>query len=212
MKSLLEENKIVAIMRGIKVDQIVDVAQALYDGGIRVLECTFNQSAKDPCGELKEKLTILTQTFKDKMLIGAGTVMNVEQVNAAFEAGGKLIISPNVNEDVIKRTKELNMISMPGAMTPTEIAAAYEMGSDYVKVFPAGVLGAEYVKAIKAPLSNIPLFAVGGITPENMVEFKKVGVYGFGVGSPLLPKKVIEQKDYSKITELAKQYTSNQNK
>ena len=105
------------------------------------------------------------------MYIGAGTVMTAEQVQAAKGAGASFIISPNVSRAVIEKTVALDMVSMPGAMTPTEIADAHDYGADLVKVFPASILGAAYVKAVRAPLEHIPLIAVGGIDSGNVAEF-----------------------------------------
>lgn len=139
------------------------------------------------------------------MLVGAGTVLNTKQVELTAQAGGSYIIAPNVDVNVIRRTVELGMVSMPGAMTPTEIVVAHDAGAEFVKLFPAANLGTDYVKAIRAPLSHIKLLAVGGVSEKNFADFLKVGMVGAGVGGNLANKTWIENGEYGKITEVARQ-------
>ena len=114
------------------------------------------------------------------------------------------IISPDCNVDVIRRTRELGMVSMPGVLTPTEIMTAHRAGADYVKLFPVGNLGVSYVKALRAPISHVKLMAVGGVNEGNIADFLAAGVYGVGVGGNLANKKWIEAGEFDKITETAK--------
>ena len=130
--------------------------------------------------------------------------MTAEQVQAAKGAGASFIISPNVSRAVIEKTVALDMVSMPGAMTPTEIADAHDYGADLVKVFPASILGAAYVKAVRAPLEHIPLIAVGGIDSGNVAGFAKAGCCGFGIGGSLVSKKMIQSGNYDALTQTAK--------
>ena len=132
--------------------------------------------------------------------------MTAEQVRLAVKAGAQYIISPNVDEEVIKETKNLNKISIPGAFTPTETAYAYKLGADIVKLFPAGELGAGYIKAVKAPLKHIPVVAVGGVNPENCADFIKAGAIGVGCGGNLVSAKLVEEGRFDEITAVAKQY------
>ena len=127
----------------------------------------------------------------------------------AIKAGAEYIISPNVDEGVIGKTKELGKISIPGAFTATEIETAYKLGGDIIKVFPAGLLGAEYIRALKAPLSYIPLTAVGGINHENCGSFIAAGAVGIGVGGRLVSREAVAEKRYDEITLLAKKYRRN---
>ena len=133
-------------------------------------------------------------------------VREAEQVRLAKEAGAQYIISPNVSEAVIRETKALGLVSIPGAMTPTEIANAYAWGADIVKVFPAGVLGAAYIKAVRAPLNHIPMVAVGGVSPDNIADFIAVGCVGAGCGGNLVSKKIVEEGKFSEITRTALAY------
>lgn len=202
------ENKLVVIVRGIKSEAIIPLAEAMYAGGIRALELTYNASNSAEDEEVAENIRKLTEHFGDKMMIGAGTVLNIKQVELTKEAGGKFIISPNVNVQVIERTCELDMVSIPGALTPTESLQAHEVGADFVKLFPITNLGSGYVKAMKAPLSHIRFLGVGGIDENNMAEYLKAGVCGFGIGSNIVNKKLVEAGDFAAITELARVYTS----
>jgi 2-keto-3-deoxy-6-phosphogluconate aldolase len=183
IKNIINENKIIAIVRGVKNDALVPLVETLYTGGIRLVEITINQSG-DP-KTTADAIYTLCEKFDGRVEIGAGTVMNAAQTNLVIDAGAKYIISPNVSEEVIKRAKERGVISIPGAFTPTEAVTAYDYGADYVKVFPAGTIGASYIKAIAAPLSHIPFLAVGGIDHTNILDYLKSGACGVGIGGAL---------------------------
>lgn len=202
----IEQEKIIAIIRGVPVNQILPVAEAMYAGGIRLLEVTFDASGRVSDLETAEVIRQLSEAFDGRMYIGSGTVLTKEQVKMTAEAGGRYIISPDANVDVIRYTKELGLISMPGALTPTEIQTAHLAGADYVKLFPAANFGPAYVKAVKAPLSHIRFMAVGGINKGNIREYLQAGVCGFGIGSNITDGKLIAAEDYSGITKLAEEY------
>ena len=142
------------------------------------------------------------------MCVGAGTVMTVEQVRQAAEAGAEYMISPNVDEEVTRETKRLGKVSIPGAMTPTEAAFAYKCGADIVKLFPAGLLGAAYIKAVKAPLKHIPVTAVGNVNVDNCAEFIKAGAVGVGVGGSLVSAKLVDEGRFDEITATAQAYVA----
>ena len=202
------ENKVIVIVRNVQKEKLVPLAQAMYDGGIRLLEVTYDATGKTSDKETAENIRLLAEHFEGRMYIGAGTVLTTEQVELTHKAGGCFIISPNVDGSVIKRTKQLGLVSMPGALTPTEIQLAHTFGADFVKVFPAGNFGAGYIKAVKAPLSHIKLLAVGGVNENNVSDFLKAGAYGVGVGGNIVNKKMLENNDYEGITNLAKRYVS----
>jgi len=140
------------------------------------------------------------------MLVGAGTVIREEQLDMASEAGAEYIITPNTNVELIRKVKEYGLLSFPGAFTPSEIVEAYNAGADAVKVFPVGNLGPAYIKAVKAPLSHIPLMAVGGVNEKNAADFMAAGCCGIGVGGNLVNKNWIEAGEWDKIIALAKEY------
>ena len=204
----INEHKIVAIVRGVPREKLVLLAEALYEGGIRLLEITYSADGRVSDTDTAESIAELVNAMGDRMYIGAGTVLTEEQVRLTAEAGGSFIISPNVDADVIVKTRELGLVSMPGALTPTEICQAHKYGADFVKLFPVSDLGVGYVKAVKAPLSHVRLLAVGGITDGNMKEYLDAGVCGFGIGSSLTDKKMIAECDWDGITALAEKYVA----
>ena len=171
------------------------------------MEITYDATGKTTDEETAENIRMLCEHFDGRMFIGAGTVLTPRQAELTKAAGGEFIISPNVDESVLRKTRELSMVSMPGALTPSEIQNAHIFGADFVKLFPITNMGVSYVKAITAPLSHIKLLAVGGISLDNMVDYKNAGVCGFGLGSNIIDKKALADGDYEKITNLAKKYS-----
>ena len=208
IKDDLLREKLIVIVRGVQSDKLIPLAQAVYDGGIRFLEITYSADGKVSDSETASNIKSLVEHFGDKMHIGAGTVLTEEQVLLTKAAGGKFIISPDADIDIIKKTKEMDLISIPGAFTASEIKQAYKAGADFVKLFPITQMGPDYVKAIKAPLSHIPLLAVGGVDISNMNKFLEAGVCGFGIGTNITNKKMIEENDFEGITALAKEYVA----
>lgn len=203
----INQNKIVAIIRGVESAKLIPLAEAMYDGGIRLMEITYSADGKISDAETAANIKALAKHFEGKMYIGAGTVLTENQVELTKNAGGQFIISPDTNKDVIEKTTSLGMVSMPGALTPTEIQAAHRYGADFVKLFPVTNMGIDYVKAVKAPLSHIKLLAVGGINLDNIESYVKAGISGFGIGTSIADKTSIQNNDFAKITELAKAYT-----
>ncbi|MBP5230280.1 MAG: bifunctional 4-hydroxy-2-oxoglutarate aldolase/2-dehydro-3-deoxy-phosphogluconate aldolase [Clostridia bacterium] len=204
LKKLVLQKKVVAIVRGIYGEDCIKLAEALYRGGIRLMEVTFDQSRPEAFCRTTDTLRALVEKLGDRMVFGAGTVTSVQLVSAAKNAGGSFIVSPDTKPEVIRRTVELDMVSMPGAMTPTEIALAYESGADFVKIFPAGTLGASYFKAVRGPFSQIPLLAVGGVNEVNASEYIAAGAVGVGVGGNLAKKAFVEAGEFDKIEETAR--------
>jgi 2-dehydro-3-deoxyphosphogluconate aldolase/(4S)-4-hydroxy-2-oxoglutarate aldolase len=201
------DGKIVAIVRGIPSDKIAGLAQALAAGGITCIEVTFDQSSSEKAQDTLDAIASIRKALGDKVCVGAGTVMTEEQVRQAAQAGAEYMISPNVDKQVIRATKALGKVSIPGAMTPTEVAYAYECGADIVKTLPAGVLGTAYIKAVKAPLKHIPVVAVGGVNASNCAEFIKAGAVGVGVGGNLVSPALVNEGRFDEITAMAKEYT-----
>ena len=197
------KGKIIAIVRGIPCSSILDTARALLDGGIHMMEVTFDQSGAEGIQETADSIRLLSEKLPGEILLGAGTVLTPDQVQLAYDCGAGYIISPNVDVDVIKKTKELGMVSIPGAFTPSEIVEAHNAGADIVKLFPAGLLGTAYIKAVLGPLSHIPVSAVGGIDEKNIASFFEAGVCGVGIGGNLVNRKAIAAGDFSQVTETA---------
>lgn len=208
MIEALNENKIIAIVRGVEKEKLIPLAEALYAGGIRFMEITYSADGSISDEQTAENIKTLCEYFGERMYIGAGTVLTVKQVELTKTAGGGFIISPDVCEEVIKKTRELGMVSMPGALTPSEIQTAHRAGADFIKLFPITNMGVEYVKAIKAPLSHIKFLAVGGVDVSNMQDYLKAGVCGFGVGGNIINKAMLKNNDYKALENLAKEYVS----
>lgn len=203
----IEDAKVISILRGIEKEKLLKVADALCKGGIRFMEVTFDHKTGD-FKKTSDAIKTLCSEFAGKMEIGAGTVTSVELVKMAAEAGAKFIISPDCNVEVIKETKKLGMVSIPGAFTATEILQAINAGADFIKVFPAGIAGPDYIKAIRAPIPQAKLMAVGGIDSSNASAFIKAGCVGVGVGGKLANLKAIEEGRYELLTQAAEEMIS----
>lgn len=201
----IKKDKIIAILRGIPAEKIGQLADALHKGGINLIEVTFDPKSPDN-QETVESIKLIRERFAGEVRVGAGTVLNTVQVNQAAQAGAEYIISPNTCEAVIRETKRLGLVSIPGALTPTEIEAAHEYGADFVKVFPVSNLGVSYLKAVSAPLSHIDLLAVGGVKPDTVKEYLKAGACGVGVAGNLVNKEWLKADEWDKITECAKEF------
>ena len=187
------KEKIIAIVRGMEAKDCLRVAQALYDGGIRLMEITYDQRDPAQWAKTADAIGKIAEVFEGRMLVGAGTVTTPELVTRTRDAGGQFIISPDTNPAVIARTRELELVSMPGAMTPSEILAAH----------PAAALGPAYLKAVRSPISHVRIMAVGGINEKNAAEFLKAGAVGLGVGGNLANRQWIADGAFEKITQTA---------
>lgn len=202
------DEKIIVIIRGVYGDILAKTVEALHDGGVNMVEVTFDQAlGEESITKTHQAIKMLVEKFP-KMSIGAGTVLTVEQVRSAYDAGAKYIISPNVNKDVILETKKLNLISIPGAITPSEIVEATTYGADFVKIFPAKQLGLGYIKDIMAPLNHVKFLAAAGINRENINDYIDVGYTAFGISGDLLRKDLIELEDFDALRENAKRFLS----
>jgi len=198
--SQILQHKIVAIIRGANPNDVLRITKALYDGGIRVVEITFN--SPDALKVVKD----LSAKMGKEMLIGMGTVLDTATTKKAIKAGARFIISPSLNSEVIRVTRKNGAVSIPGAFTPTEIITAYEHGADIIKVFPAS-LGAGYIKDIRGPFPHIPLMPTGGISIDNVGEYFKAGAAAVGIGSALVNTKKEMTKEYlMEMTETAIQF------
>ena len=202
----VKERKIVAIVRGLKPEYMVRLAHAFEAGGIGLMEVTYNQRAPETWSDTAKAIEAVAKEFDERLLVGAGTVIRPEQVSMTYNAGGRYLVTPTTQPEIIRMGKALGLGLFPGALTPTEILTAYEAGADAVKVFPVSTLGPGYIKAVKAPLSHIPLMAVGGVNEKNAADFMKAGCVGLGVGGNLVNKEWIESGQWDKITALAKEF------
>lgn len=204
----IERERLIAIVRGVESSKCMKVAQALYDGGVRLLEITYDQKHPETWEETAKAVGDTARAFAGKMHVGSGTVTSVELVELTHKNGGAFCLAPDTNEAVIRRTVELGMVSIPGALTPTEVMVAHRAGADLVKLFPAGDLGAGYMKALRAPISHVKLLAVGGVNEKNIPAFLAAGAVGVGVGGNLANRAWIEAGEYEKLTEAARAMTA----
>lgn len=191
---------LVAIIRAPNGDRLVEVAEALYAGGIDVIEVTFTvPGVLDIIKQLRDKIG-------DRVLLGAGTVLDVETARAAILAGAEFIVTPTVNTEVIKLCQRYGKVVMSGAFTPTEILTAWEAGADIVKVFPADVGGPSYLKAVHGPLPQVRLLPTGGVNLETLSSFVNSGACAVGLGGALVEKKALEEGNMQRIEEMARSF------
>ena len=203
IKTVLDR-RIVAIIRGFAPDVCLRLAEAYVEGGIGLVEVTFNQRAPETWKDTAAAIEAIRERFAGDVRVGAGTVLTEEQLTMCEQAGGEYMITPNVKTDLIRECVRRGLVAMPGALTPSEAVEAWEAGAGFVKIFPAGSLGPGYVKAIRAPLAHIPFLAVGGITPDNVADFMRTGCVGAGVGGNLSNKEWIAAGAWDKIAETAR--------
>ena len=202
----VKERKIVAIVRGLSPEYMIRLGHAFEEGGIGLMEVTYNQSAPDTWTHTAQAIEAIEKEFGERLLVGAGTVIKPEQVKMTYNAGGHYLVTPTTQPEIIHMGKTLGLGMFPGAFSPTEVLAAYEAGADAVKVFPVSSVGPGYIKAIRGPLSHIPLMAVGGVNEKNAADFMKAGCVGVGVGGNLVNKDWIKNGEWEKITSLAKEF------
>jgi 2-dehydro-3-deoxyphosphogluconate aldolase/(4S)-4-hydroxy-2-oxoglutarate aldolase len=200
---LVEQTRIIAIVRGVEEQHITGVAQALLDGGVRVMEITLNTPGAT------KMIAQLQEQFGQQMYIGAGTVLDIEDTKKALEAGASYLVTPNMDEEVIRYAAEQGIPIYPGAMTPTEIVKAWKAGATAVKIFPGASLGIGYIKELQGPLSHIPMVAVGGVSEDNIAQFIQAGCHGVGIGGSLVNLKEIAAGNYSWITDKASRLIKN---
>ena len=205
----LTDTRIVAIIRGFAPEICLKLAEAYFKGGIRFVEVTFNQKSPNTWNDTAEAISSIKARFGLDMHVGAGTVLTEEQLGICADAGGEYMISPNVDVPLIRSCVARGLIAMPGVMTPSEAVSAWNAGAEFIKIFPAGSLGPGYIKAICAPLSQIPFLAVGGISPDNIAGFMRAGCVGACVGGNLTNKEWIAAGDWDKISAVARQLVEN---
>lgn len=196
----LRRTGIVAIVRGAAPEQMSRIADALYQGGVRLMEVTFNT----PCAA--ESIQQLTKAYADKMIIGAGTVLDAPTARTAILSGAQFVLSPSLHVDVIRMCHKYNVLAVPGVFTPTEAVAAWELGVWVIKVFPAGVLGAAYIKQLMGPLDQLNIMVVGGIKAGNLPDFLRAKAMSAGIGSELVNQRLVDEGNYEEIYQRAKSF------
>jgi 2-dehydro-3-deoxyphosphogluconate aldolase/(4S)-4-hydroxy-2-oxoglutarate aldolase len=191
----LHEEFLVAILRHDSGEQLADVAEALYEGGIRILEVTFTVP------NAAEVINTIHKRLGKKIILGAGTILDPETARVAFDAGAVFAVAPNTNPELIQYCRRHGKMIIPGALTPTEICNAWEAGADVVKIFPSDCFGPSYLSALKRPLPQIRMMPTGGVEPGNVIEFIKAGAFAAGLGSSLVKTAWINERNFTAITE-----------
>jgi 2-dehydro-3-deoxyphosphogluconate aldolase / (4S)-4-hydroxy-2-oxoglutarate aldolase len=195
--------KIVAIVRGARAEDVLQIAGALQQGGIKLIEITMNSP------KALEGIRAVSESLGDTMIVGAGSVLDAQTACNALEAGARFVLSPTVDTETIKITKRYGAVSIPGAFTPTEILKAFNEGGDIIKVFPISSVGPGYIKDVHAPLPQIPLMATGGIHLDNIRSYLEKGSEGIGLGSSLVDTKQVVNDIYLKeLTKKAADFVS----
>jgi len=195
----VRKHRLVAVVRS-TAEQVRPIVDALLAGGVCCIEVTFTVP-KAP-----EVIAAVRYGYGDKVVLGAGTVTDTKRAAEAIAAGARYIVAPNTSFEVIRLCAERDVAVMPGAFTPTEIAAAWQAGADCVKLFPAELGGIPYLKAIRAPLPEVPIMPTGGVDVGNAADWLKAGAIALGVGSNLVRKDALASGNYALITETAREF------
>lgn len=203
----LKKYRFVGLFRHIPPQYALEAAKAMYEGGVRIFEITFdptgNTTTEQTCGIMRQ----IRENFGGEVCVGAGTVLSVETAEAAWEAGAEFVVSPCTKEAVIRYAKEKGMLAIPGAYTPTEIMNAYELGADIVKIFPILPNDEAYLKNVISPLSHIPFMITGGINPDTIEKFLATGPVAVAAGATIVTKELVEKGDFEAIRKNALAHT-----
>lgn len=191
---------IVAILRAPQGDMLADAAEALLAGGVEAIEVTFTVP------RAHEVLARVADRLGDRIVLGAGTVLDAETARVAILSGAEFIVGPTVNLGVIELCRRYDKLVFPGAFTPTEILHAWEAGADIVKVFPSDSVGPGYLKALRGPLPQVRLMPTGGVTLQTAADFLRAGACALGIGGALVEPKALADRDFPRIESLARQY------
>lgn len=198
----ISQHKVVGIVRLDDLSIAVDLARALVAGGVRVIEFTLTNP------DAVAAVEAVRHALGDEALIGAGSVISVEQVRACASAGAQFIVSPVTKVDVIEACVERDLLTMPGALTPSEVQLAWELGAGIVKVFPANMMATRYIKDLLAPMPHLRLMPTGGVTTSNAKQYLDYGAFSLGVGSSLIDPVAVKNRDWAKMTETAKEFSA----
>jgi 2-dehydro-3-deoxyphosphogluconate aldolase/(4S)-4-hydroxy-2-oxoglutarate aldolase len=199
--ALIERAGLIPVLRAKSTQQALAAADAMIAGGISVVEVTMTvPDAVDVLRELKQK-------YGTQLILGSGTVTHPKEAESTIEAGAEFVVSPSIHPDVVQATKSAHKLSIPGALTPTEVITAHRLGADYVKVFPCSAMGgAPYLKALLAPFPFLKLIPTGGVTLKTAEDFFKAGARALGVGSDLVNLAAVDDGQPEVITHAARKY------
>lgn len=197
------EVKIVPVVRASSPEQALGAADAVRAGGIPIVEVTMTVP-----GAI-EVIAALTKLMGSDVLIGAGTVLDAATAQKCLDAGAQFLVSPGFDAETVALARRLDILIMPGSLTPTEVITAWKAGADFVKIFPCGNVGGPgYIKSLKAALPQVPMIPTGGVNLETAAAFLRAGASALGIGGELIAKTALESGNFAAITESAKQYTA----
>jgi 2-dehydro-3-deoxyphosphogluconate aldolase/(4S)-4-hydroxy-2-oxoglutarate aldolase len=195
----IRHERLVAVLRRIPPHRLETVVDALVAGGVRIVEITLESE------DAAESIGRLVRSLGTHVLVGAGTVRTPDDVDLAHDAGAAFCVGPTVRGDVVQRSLELDLPVLPGALTPTEIEAAWAFGASLVKLFPGALGGPDYVRDVHAPLPDVPLVVTGGVTADTAAEFLRAGAVAVAAGSSLVPRDAVERRDLAGLTTGARE-------
>jgi len=196
----ISRSGVVAVLRANDGGLLVDVAEALLRGGVEAIEVTFTVP------QAHRVIERIAETLGDRIVLGAGTVLDPETARIALLAGAEFIVSPMLNLDVIRLCRRYDKAVLPGALTPTEVLTAWEAGADVVKIFPSDLTGPAYLKALAGPLPQVRMMPTGGVNLETAVAFLKAGAFALGIGGSLVDSRSLANRDFARIETLSRQY------
>ena len=198
--SRIVDSGVVAVLRAPSGEMLCDVTEALLAGGVEAIEVTFTVPGAH------RVLEQVADRLGDKILLGAGTVLDPETARVALLAGAEFVVAPTVNLEVIRLCRRYDKAVMPGALTPTEVLTAWQSGADVVKVFPSDLTGPKYLKALHGPLPQVRLMPTGGVNLQTAADFLRAGACALGIGGSLVESKAVAAGDMARIKSLAQQY------
>lgn len=198
MRTIVKENPILAIMRNIPSEKLIDYVDAIRKGGVKFFEVALNTP------DALDQIRTLKEHFGDEIILGAGTAINLERVKAALDAGAQFLVTPSTDIPVLEYCRDHGIMVTPGVLTPTDVSTCLAYGFDVMKLFPAGDMPMSYVKSLKGPFDGTDYVAVGGVTPDNMEEFLRRGCIGLGIGSNMMPKEAVNNCDWEAGTAYVK--------
>jgi 2-dehydro-3-deoxyphosphogluconate aldolase/(4S)-4-hydroxy-2-oxoglutarate aldolase len=204
----IERSKLIVVLRNVDRDRLIPCAAALLAGGVRCVEVAFDRSGRIPDTVTAGSIYSLAREFDGRLVVGAGTVSTVEQARIAADSGAVMAMSPDSFEDVIRASRRLGLVSVPGAFTPTEAAFAARCGADFVKLFPAGAAGPGYLRTVAVPLSDLRFLAFGGVTADNARAFIDAGAKGIGVSGGIVSRRALQEEDWDGVTAAAAAFVS----
>jgi 2-dehydro-3-deoxyphosphogluconate aldolase/(4S)-4-hydroxy-2-oxoglutarate aldolase len=197
----LEASRLVAIMRHTEPSAAIRTVEALLDGGVCVIEVTFNSRG------VLDMLREVGAAFGPRVLLGAGTVLDTDAAQQALQAGATFIVSPHTDPQLVGWLAERGVPTIPGALTATEVLSAWQAGASVVKLFPAGSVGVGYLKDLRGPLNEVPLLPTGGVSVDNAAEFVRAGAWGLGVGGALVDARLVAAGQFEEITRRARAFS-----